>query len=73
MDSKLFVDEETRLVIHPFAAVQGPVLYGFGHMLGIYRFTAGQVRRLQTGQAQNYALLMVVGLVLTVGSLVLFR
>ena len=46
------------------------IVNGVGYLS---RFTAGQVRRIQTGQAQNYALLMVAGLVLTVGSLVLFR
>ena len=52
------------------AGVIDGIVNGVGHLS---RFTAGQVRRLQTGQAQNYALLMVVGLVLTLGSLVLFR
>ena len=33
---------------------------------------SGQFRRLQTGQAQNYALLMVVGIVLVIGGLMIF-
>ena len=38
----------------------------------VTRRLSGEVRRLQTGQAQNYALLMVVGIVLVIGGLMIF-
>ncbi len=52
------------------AGVVDGIVNGVGKLS---RFAGGQAGRIQTGQAQNYALLMVVGLVLTVGGLVLFR
>ena len=38
----------------------------------VTRRLSGEVQRLQTGQAQNYALLMVVGIVLVIGGLMIF-
>ena len=38
----------------------------------VTRRLSGEMRRLQTGQAQNYALLMVVGIVLVIGGLMIF-
>ena len=46
------------------------VVNGLG---ALTRSISNQARRLQTGQTQNYALLMVVGMVLTIGGLMLFR
>ena len=37
------------------------------------RILSAQTRKLQTGQLQHYALSMVIGLVLMIGGLVLFR
>ncbi|MCY4114659.1 MAG: NADH-quinone oxidoreductase subunit L [Chloroflexi bacterium] len=38
----------------------------------VTRRLSGEMQRLQTGQAQNYALLMVVGIVLVIGGLMIF-
>ena len=51
-------------------AVVDGIVNGLGSLT---QTLSGQVRRIQTGQAQNYALLMVIGMVLTIGGLVLFR
>ncbi len=52
------------------AGVIDGVVNGIG---AITRMASGQLRRVQTGQLQNYALLMVVGMILTVGGLMIFR
>ncbi len=51
-------------------AVVDGIVNGLGSLT---QTLSGQVRRIHTGQAQNYALLMVIGMVLTIGGLVLFR
>ena len=51
-------------------AVVDGIVNGLGSLT---QTLSGQVRRIQTGQAQNYALLMVIGMVLTIGGLVVFR
>lgn len=50
------------------------VVDGLVNLAGtLTRQLSGQLRRAQTGRLQNYALLVVVGLVLTVGGLMVFR
>ena len=51
-------------------AVVDGIVNGLGSLA---QTLSSQLRRIQTGQIQNYALLMVIGMVLTIGGLVLFR
>ncbi len=52
------------------AAVVDGIVNGVGRAT---RTASGQLRRVQTGQLQNYALLMVIGMILTLGGLMIFR
>jgi NADH-quinone oxidoreductase subunit L len=52
------------------AAVVDGIVNGVGRAV---RAASGQLRRVQTGQLQNYALLMVIGIILTLGGLMIFR
>ncbi len=52
------------------AAVVDGIVNGVGRAT---RAASGQLRQVQTGQLQNYALLMVIGMILTLGGLMIFR